>query len=289
MISPRRTEKTALLNLVKSSSAPPPLDRPSHHTGQDWFTVEEIDSTTFSIGEYGQWMKLHSYLLIGSERAALIDTGLGVGNIQTVVDSLTKLPITVISTHAHWDHVGNHNLFCDVRIHEAEKTWLEEGYKEEADEIREYLVERPFSKVPPKDFQLARYNIPRCQPTGLIEDGQQLNLGGRELTFHHTPGHSPGHICIHEEKTGYLVTGDLLYQGTLLAGLSDSNPEAFLDSLTRMTQLNRITRLLPGHGRLTIDLTLLKEAEQAFLQLKQKGQLKLGTGTHPFERLVIQL
>ena len=56
-----------------------------------------------------------------------------------------------------------------------------------------------------------------------------------------------------------------------------------------MNQLDRITRLLPGHGRLTIDRTLLKEAEQAFLQLKQKGQLAKGTGLHPFERLVIQL
>ncbi|MBT5708694.1 MBL fold metallo-hydrolase [bacterium] len=274
---------------MKQSSPPHPLDHPQSLSDQDWFTIEEIDRKTFSIGEYGQWMKLHSYLFIGSERAALIDTGLGVGNIQTVVASLTTLPITVITTHAHWDHVGNHNLFRDLRIHEAEKPWLEEGYKEEADEIREYLVERPFSRVPPKDFQLAHYNVPRCQPTGLLEDGQQMNLGGRELTFLHTPGHSPGHLCIHEEETGFLVTGDLLYQGTLLAGLSDSNPAAFLESLTRMNQLDRITRLLPGHGRLTIDRTLLKEAEQAFLQLKQKGQLAKGTGLHPFERLVIQL
>lgn len=234
-------------------------------------------------------MKLHSYLFIGSERAALIDTGLGVGNIQVIVDSLTTLPITVVTTHAHWDHIGNHDLFRDVWIHEAEKAWLEEGYKEEADEIRDYLVERPFSKVPPKGFELAHYNIPRCQPTGLIEDGQRMNLGDRKLTFHHTPGHSPGHLCVHEEETGYLATGDLLYQGTLLAGLSDSNPEAFLQSLTRMNQLNRITRLLPGHGRLTIDPTLLQEAEQAFLQLKEKGQLAVGTGSHPFERLIIQL
>jgi glyoxylase-like metal-dependent hydrolase (beta-lactamase superfamily II) len=274
---------------VKQSSALHPLDRPQSLSDQDWFTIEEIDQKTFSIGEYGQWMKLHSYLFIGSERAALIDTGLGIGNIESVVTSLTTLPITVISTHAHWDHIGNHNRFHDVRIHEAEKAWLVDGYKEDADEIREYLVERPFAKSPPKDFQLAHYNTPRCQPTGLIEDGQQMNLGGRELTFLHTPGHSPGHICIHEENTGYLVTGDLLYQGILLAGLTDSNPEAYLKSLTRMNQLNRITRLLPGHGRLNIDPALLNEAEQAFDQLKQKGQLAKGTGSHPFERLVIQL
>ena len=234
-------------------------------------------------------MKLHSYLFIGSERAALIDTGLGVGNIESVVSSLTTLPITVISTHAHWDHIGNHDRFSEVWIHKAEKEWLEEGYKEEADEIREYLVERPFSQTPPKDFRLSDYSPPLCQPTGLIEDGQQIDLGDRRLTVYHTPGHSPGHVCIHENKTGYLVTGDLLYQGVLLAGLTDSEPLSFLDSIARMNRLPNISRLLPGHGRLTIKPSLLNEAEKAFLQLKQKGQLEKESGKHPFERLVIQL
>ncbi len=59
----------------------------------DWFTVENIDNATFAISEYGHWTQVHSYLFIGKERAALIDTGLGITNIKEVVQQLTQLPV----------------------------------------------------------------------------------------------------------------------------------------------------------------------------------------------------
>lgn len=74
----------------------------------EWFTIEKIDEKTIAISEYKHWYQLHSYLVIGSERACLIDTGLGVENIRKVVESLTDLPILVTTTHVHWDHIGSH-------------------------------------------------------------------------------------------------------------------------------------------------------------------------------------
>ena len=68
----------------------------------EWFTVEPIDERTFALSEYGQWMKLHSFLFIGEEKAVLIDTGLGIANICAVVESLTNLPITVSSHHCRY-------------------------------------------------------------------------------------------------------------------------------------------------------------------------------------------
>ncbi len=49
-----------------------------------WFTVEKIDNFTYAISEYGHWENAHSYLLIGKTHAALIDTGLGIGDIKSV-------------------------------------------------------------------------------------------------------------------------------------------------------------------------------------------------------------
>lgn len=54
-----------------------------------WFTVEEIDPQTFAISEYKHWEETRCYLVCGRERAALIDTGLGVADIRSVVDGLT--------------------------------------------------------------------------------------------------------------------------------------------------------------------------------------------------------
>ena len=89
-----------------------------------WFTVEQIDQDTFVISEYRHWEETHCYLLCGTKRAILIDTGLGVSNIREVIDGLTKLPVTVITTHVHWDHIGGHKYFRSIAVHEAEKEWL---------------------------------------------------------------------------------------------------------------------------------------------------------------------
>ncbi len=80
----------------------------------DWFTIEKIDNNTYAISEYGHWEKMHSYLLIGKTYALLIDTGLGIGNIKKEVDLLTDLPVKVVTTHVHWDHIGGHSLFGDI-------------------------------------------------------------------------------------------------------------------------------------------------------------------------------
>ncbi len=75
---------------------------------EPWFTVERVDADTYAVSEYRHWEEPHCYLLLGRERAALIDTGLGVGDIRAVVERLTDLPVTVLTTHVHWDHIGGH-------------------------------------------------------------------------------------------------------------------------------------------------------------------------------------
>ena len=90
----------------------------------DWFTIEQIDSQTFAIIEYKHWEETHCYLLCGQNKAVLIDTGLGVSNIREVVDRLTNLPVMVVTTHIHWDHIGGHRYFDNIAVHEAERDWL---------------------------------------------------------------------------------------------------------------------------------------------------------------------
>ena len=80
----------------------------------DWFTIEKIDNDTFVISEYGHFERVHSYLLLGDKFALLIDTGLGIGDIKKEVDLLTDLPIKVVTTHVHWDHIGGHHLFNNI-------------------------------------------------------------------------------------------------------------------------------------------------------------------------------
>ncbi len=79
--------------------------------GNDWFTINQIDDSTYAISEYKHWEETHCYLLIGQESGILIDTGLGVSNIHDVVKYLTDKPIAAVATHIHWDHIGGHQYF----------------------------------------------------------------------------------------------------------------------------------------------------------------------------------
>lgn len=72
----------------------------------DWFTIDRIDEDTYAISEYRHREETHCYLLNGTERSLLIDTGLGICNISKVVSELTDKPVTAIATHIHWDHLA---------------------------------------------------------------------------------------------------------------------------------------------------------------------------------------
>ena len=142
-----------------------------------WFTVEEIDVQTYAISEYQHWEQSHCYLLCGQQRAALIDTGLGVSDIRRVVNGLTKLPVTVLTTHAHWDHIGGHQYFNDIAIHEEEKDWLSVRFPLPLQEVKNQLMKKPCGF--PESFDPNRYRIFRGETQRVLHDNDRLDLGGR--------------------------------------------------------------------------------------------------------------
>ena len=94
---------------------------------QEWFAIDEPVPGVFRIQEPLHEENVKSFLVLGTDRAALIDTGMGVADIAAVVRSLTDLPVTVINSHAHWDHIGGNELFDEIWIHEAEAEGLVNG------------------------------------------------------------------------------------------------------------------------------------------------------------------
>jgi glyoxylase-like metal-dependent hydrolase (beta-lactamase superfamily II) len=255
----------------------------------NWFTIEKIDSTTFAISEYGHQEKVHSYLFVGNEKAALIDTGLGIANIKEEIDKLTDKEIVVITTHNHWDHIGGHGLFKEIAVHEGDREWMEKGLPIPIEQMRRTLMRESFFQEPPKKFNAKSYTPFTGIPQRILRDSDEINLGNRNLEILHTPGHSPGHICIYEATTGYLVTGDILYEGTLYAFFPSTDPILFSESINKLSELTKISKLLPGHNRLNIPVDYLSETKAAFHELENRRQLKHGTGLHRFEHINIRL
>src|SRR5437867_5743201 len=79
-----------------------------------WFEVYRIRPGVFAIYEPHQAEEVISYLIVGARKALLFDTGMGISNIQAVVAGLTKLPVSVVNSHTHNDHVGDNWRFSDV-------------------------------------------------------------------------------------------------------------------------------------------------------------------------------
>lgn len=173
----------------------------------DWFTTEAIDNDTFVISEYKHWEETHCYLLIGTESALLIDTGLGVSDIKDVVGRYTSLPVIVATTHVHWDHIGGHGLFDDIAVHAAEVPWLSRFPLSREAVIRS-LTCRPCAF--PDGFDIARYRVFQGTPRRILRDGQPIDLGSRTVTAVHTPAFSGALLLLRGGQTIFIQRGSRL-------------------------------------------------------------------------------
>ena len=252
----------------------------------DWFTVAEIDDQSFAISEYQHYEETHCYLLCGREKAVLIDTGLGVSNIKRVVDDITALPVTVLTTHVHWDHIGGHRFFDRIAVHESERAWIAGGFPLPLSEVKAQLTKVPCAF--PKDFDPDRFQLFQGEPQILLHEGDCFDLGGRTLRVLHTPGHSPGHCCFYEPERQSLYSGDLIYKGCLDAFYPSTDPLLFYQSVKRLTDC-RIRKLFPGHHELNVPASIIAEIEAAFSGLMRKGQLRQGNGLYDFGAFQIHI
>ena len=251
-----------------------------------WFTVERIDTQTFAISEYQHYEETHCYLLCGQNKAALIDTGLGVSNIKCVVNHLTTLPVTVFTTHVHWDHIGGHKHFDRIAVHEAEINWIDGSFPLPLEAVKAQLTKLPCAF--PEDFDVDAYRLFQGTPQILLHDGDCFDLGGRTIRVLHTPGHSPGHCCFYELEKRYLYSGDLVYKGCLDAFYPSTDPLLFYQSVKRLMELE-VSRVFPGHHDMEIPVSLIGEINECFSQLEQNGQLKQGKGLFDFGDVKIHI
>lgn len=252
----------------------------------EWFTVEVLDDDSYVISEYNHWEETHCYLLLGTSKAVLIDTGLGVSNIRDIIDKLTQLPISVITTHAHWDHIGGHHLFEDISIHALEADWLSKQFPLPLQVVKSNLLKEPCQF--PQCFNIDTYRIYQGLPTTILNDGNVIDLGNRKLQVFHTPGHSPGHVCLYEESKKYLYSGDLIYTGCLDAFYPTTDPYNFMNSVSRIKDLP-LKKLLPAHHSLDISTSLVSDIYNGFKEIYESGRLVQGNGVFEFQNFSIHI
>lgn len=251
-----------------------------------WFIIEEIDSRTFVISEHGNWKKVHSFLLLGDAEAVLIDTGQGIDNIKRVTDQLTNLPIRVLTTHVHYDHIGSHGQFDQVYVHKDDADWLINGIQGlSLERIREEINSDLIRRTP-DSFDLSTYKPYQGDPTGFLEDGDLIDLGNRQLKIYHTPGHTPGHICIFDRTNGYLFTGDILCNKTPISAFYPStSPTKLINSLKKICEIKGVSKVYGSHNTLGLNRGVLEETTAAIQHLEKNNLVQFGSGLNVFKTI----
>jgi glyoxylase-like metal-dependent hydrolase (beta-lactamase superfamily II) len=283
---------------LEGSQWPKALPRPANQRlrrldgATPWFEVYEVCDGTFALLEPRHYEEVISYLIVGDDRALLLDTGMGIGDIQVEVERLTRLPIIVVNSHSHYDHVGDNHRFSEVWAFDAEGELarIEGGLGPE--KCVHHLAPGSYLDLPP-DFDPQTYTIRPSAVTRRLHHLDTIALGGRTLSVHHTPGHSPGSLCLLDERNRLLFTGDTFYPGMLYAHFPDSDLDCYIQSLRYLVGLlDHVDHLCPAHNEAYVPKEMLIRALDSFERIaagKASFEIQDGIRVYRFEGFGVTL
>lgn len=192
------------------------------------YVIEEIQSNTWSILDRYSRM----FLVAGTEKALLIDTGFGTTDVRDVISSLTDLPYEVILTHGHWDHVGGMRYFPDAWIHESDIPLAEEALK----------------------------NVPHSCRFHKLEHEHIFDLGDRTLKVLHCPGHTCGSIVILDAGNKALFSGDAVAEGPTYLFMEHCSITHYIKSMHMLERYKeQIDNVFPSHRSPVLDAEYISE------------------------------
>ena len=226
-----------------------------------WFAVRRAEPGICIIEEPYHVERVKSYLIEGSERAIVLDTGMGVGDLRGLVASLTDRPVFVVNSHAHWDHIGGNRQFDEIWIHAAEASMLDAGVPNER--LRRAFQPEFLTGPLPDGLDLTTLAFPPTPATGVLADGHVFDLGGRMLEVLHCPGHSPGGIALLDAASGALFSTDVAYAGALYV-YDPTDLATYHASLARLAELAPdLSAVYPSHDASPISPQLLPPMRDA--------------------------
>lgn len=202
--------------------------------------------------------KENLYLVIGRQRAILIDAGLGVGHLRAFVENLTSLPLTVLLTHGHIDHAPGATEFGKVYLNSADQALYRsqcsladrQGYlKGNLRDRYEELTAGSFVEADPnKDF-------------AELTDGMIFDLGEVHVQAVAFPGHTAGSTAFLVEEDRLLITGDCCNNFTFLFGPEAAPVEAYRETVVQVRGrlTGRYDRIFVSHHGPELPVTLLDE------------------------------
>lgn len=170
-----------------------------------------------------------------TREAIAVDTA--IPSLAWIADELSARGWTlrlIVSTHGHWDHIGD-----NARV--AEHTGAQ---------IAVHPLDR--GRLTNPEPLWAPFEIPPSVPAVDLAEGGEIRFGSLRLTVLHTPGHTEGSVCLLSEDDGLLLSGDTLFAGGWgRVDLPGGSADRMVESIGRLAGLEDGLRVLPGHGAAT--------------------------------------
>jgi hydroxyacylglutathione hydrolase len=196
------------------------------------FAVTSIAPGIYAISEPKYYQHNVSYLVVGSRRALMIDSGASTTeDITQVVKSLTNKPVAVIPTHLHFDHIGGLYRFKTIWMIDVAAT-------------RELEDKSGATRIPaerhigtPDGFISTPFKVEKYLKPGAIVD-----LGGRPIRVLYAPGHTRDEIVLYSPRDNMLFAGDFIYP----AGLFSGNDQDYLQSADALLKVINSSTLIYG-------------------------------------------
>ncbi len=198
--------------------------------------IIRIDNNTWRIEDGG----VRFFLLTGTERALLVDSGMMTHDARDIAESLTDLPVLLINTHADGDHTGSNAQFEEFYMSPKE----EPVYRRRNSE----------GKILP------------------VREGDVIDLGNRELRIIDLPGHTPGSIAILDVVNRVLISGDPIQDGRIFMFGDHRNMRDYCSSLYHLDQYrSAFDEIWPSHSTFPVKpalIELLKEGAASIIKGK---------------------
>ena len=192
--------------------------------------VIQINDNTWRIEDNNH---VRFFLLTGSEKALMIDSGMMINNAKDIAKTLTDLPIELINTHADRDHVGSNYQFDTFYMHPSEAS----NYYKTQGQTGDYTP---------------------------ISEGDVIDLGGRKLEIIAVPGHTPGSIAILDVTNRMIFSGDPVQDGTIFLFGVQREVNTYLKSLKKLDSMkDRFDAIYPSHGTCPVKPELINELYDA--------------------------
>lgn len=199
------------------------------------FVVHKLSDNLYAIGEPTYYQANYSYLIIGNDKALMLDAGAEQKeDITKVVKSITQKPLSVLPSHLHFDHIAGLHNFDSIYLLDTEFT---RKFKQDDGlyHVPESVYLGDFDKFVLEPFKVSR----------LVKPNEVIDLGGVKLKLLSMPGHTQDEVALYDEKNNVLLSGDHLYPSSLFVG----NMKDYVASVSAtLNVINKDTAIYGAHA-----------------------------------------